>query len=81
MSKQIFSLEHLTEVQQIEAPVRSRPSISHTQTQPQPVTVSLCASCKHQSVDSFEVCKSSEWEGGPVGKVFVMWACSGWEAK
>ena len=79
MAKQIYSMEHLTE--QIEMPVRSRPSIGHTQAKPQPVTVTLCASCRHQNADNFDVCNSSEWEGGPVNGRFVMWACSGWEAK
>lgn len=82
MAKQIYSIDHLTEVNQIEMPQRSRPSIGHTQApQPQQRTVTLCASCKHQSTDNFDVCNSSEWEGGPVGKVFVTWKCSGHEVK
>jgi len=81
MAKQIFSMQHLTE--QIEAPQPLRNvGAGKVRTQaPQPVTVTLCASCVHQSVDDFEVCKSSEWEGEPVGGRFVMWKCSGWEAK
>ena len=75
MAKQIFSLDHLTE-----APQRSRPSIAHTQA-PQQRTVTLCASCQHQSADNFDVCNAASWEGGPVGNTFVMWACSGHEAK
>ena len=80
MSKQIFSLDHLTEVQQIELPQRSRPPIGHTP-QPQQRTVTLCASCQHQSADNFDVCNAASWEGGPVGGRFVMWKCSGWEGK
>lgn len=82
MAKQIYSMDHLTE--QIESPQPLRnvgAGKVRTQAQPQPVTVSLCASCKHQSADNFDVCNNSAWEGGPVGKVFVMWACSGWEGK
>ena len=79
MSKPIFSMSHL--VEQIERPQPMKPSIGHTQAKPQPVTVSLCASCKHQIADNFDVCNAASWEGGPVGKVFVMWACSGHEAK
>lgn len=79
MAKPIYSMEHLTT---IEAPVQSRPTISHTQAKPQPQTaVTLCASCKHQSGDNFDVCNNSAWEGGPVGKVFVMWKCSGWQKR
>jgi hypothetical protein len=78
----IYSMDHLTEVTQIEKPVYMKPSVAHTQApQPQQRTVTLCASCKHQSSENFDVCNASEWEGGPVGKVFVTWKCSGWEAK
>lgn len=80
MAKQIYSMDHLTEVTQIEMPVRSRPSIGHTQA-PQQRTVTLCASCKHQSTENFDVCNQATWEGGPVGKVFVTWKCSGWEER
>lgn len=82
MAKPIFSMQHLTE--QIEAPQPLRNvgvGKVRTQAKPQPVTVTLCASCVHQSADNFDVCNNSAWEGGPVGKVFVMWKCSGWEAK
>jgi len=79
MAKPIYSMEHLTE--QIERPVYTKPSIGHTQAKPQPATATLCASCKHQSADNFDVCNNSAWEGGPVGGRFVMWKCSGWEGK
>lgn len=78
MAKQIFSMEHLTE--QIEAPQPLRnvgTGKVRAQTQPQR-TVTLCASCQHQSADNFDVCNNSAWEGGPVGGRFVMWSCSGY---
>ena len=79
--KQILSMEHLTE--QIERPQPLRNvGVGKVRTQaPQQRTVTLCASCKHQSADNFDVCNAASWEGGPVNGRFVMWACSGHEAK
>ena len=82
MAKPILFMSHLTE--QIEAPQPLRnvgTGKVHTQAKPQPVTVTLCASCQHQSADNFDVCNQASCEGGPVGGRFVMWAWSGWEAK
>lgn len=79
MAKPIYSLEHLTEQIEAQQPLR-KVGGGHVQAKPRPA-VTICASCKHQDADNFDVCNAAAWEGGPVGKVFVMWSCSGWESR